>query len=77
MSGGSTDAVTNEVNGLTVDGNDPAQIAATILRLFRDAALRQHLIANGTAVAQRSGWDHKVSQFLKFCDRIAAPGKPA
>jgi len=71
MSGGSTDAVTNELNGLTVDGNDPAQIATAILRLFNDAALRQRLIANGTQVAHRSGWDHKVSQFLQFCDRIA------
>jgi phosphatidylinositol alpha-1,6-mannosyltransferase len=71
LSGGSTDAVTNEINGLTVDGNDPAQIAAAILRLFGDAELRQRLIASGLEVAQRSGWDQKVSQFLQFCDRIA------
>jgi phosphatidyl-myo-inositol dimannoside synthase len=71
VSGGSTDAVTNELNGLTVDGNDSAQIAAAILRLFGDAELRQRLINNGLEVAQRSGWDHKVTQFLQFCDRIA------
>ncbi len=72
LSGGSTDAVTNEINGLTVDGNDHAQIAAAIMRLFGDTELRQRLIANGLEVAQRSGWDQKVSQFLQFCDRIAA-----
>jgi hypothetical protein len=33
--------------------------------------LRQRLINNGLEVAQRSGWDHKVTQFLQFCDRIA------
>jgi phosphatidylinositol alpha-1,6-mannosyltransferase len=71
VSGGSTDAVTNEINGLTVDGNDPAQIAAAILRVFRDVALRQRLIANGLEVARRSGWNHKVTQFLEFCDRVA------
>jgi phosphatidylinositol alpha-1,6-mannosyltransferase len=71
VSGGSTDAVTNELNGLTVDGNDSTQIAAAILRVFRDADLRQRLIASGLEVAQRSGWDHKVTQFLQFCDRIA------
>lgn len=71
ISGGSTDAVTNEINGLTVDGNDPAQIAAAILRLLGDTELRERLIANGLQVAQRSGWDHKVSQFLQFCDRVA------
>jgi phosphatidylinositol alpha-1,6-mannosyltransferase len=77
MSGGSTDAVTHEINGLTVDGNEPAQITAAILRMFGDADLRQRLIANGTQVAQRSGWDHKVSQFLQFCDRIALERTPA
>jgi phosphatidylinositol alpha-1,6-mannosyltransferase len=71
MSGGSTDAVTNELNGLTVDGSDTAQIAATILRLFGDDALRRRLIDGGKQVAERSGWDHKVQQFLQFCDRIA------
>jgi phosphatidylinositol alpha-1,6-mannosyltransferase len=75
VSGGSTDAVTNELNGLTVDGNDTTQIAAAILRVFRDAELRQRLIANGLEVARRSGWDHKVAQFLQFCDRIAEGGR--
>lgn len=70
MSGGSTDAVTNEVNGLTVDGNDPAAIAAAILRLFSDPALREGLIARGMEVARRSGWEHKVRQFLQSCDRV-------
>jgi len=72
MSGGSTDAVTGGVNGLTVDGNDPAQIAAAILRLFEDTELRQRLTEHGMQVARQSGWQHKVSQFLQFCDRVIA-----
>lgn len=68
--GGSVDAVADGVNGLVVDGNEPPQIAAAILRLFQDDALRQRLIETGRAVAARSGWDSRVDQFLALCDRV-------
>jgi phosphatidylinositol alpha-1,6-mannosyltransferase len=68
--GGSVDAVTDGVNGLVVDGNQPPQIAAAILRLFQDETLRARLAATGSAVAARSGWDSRVDQFLDLCDRL-------
>ena len=68
--GGSVDAVTDQVNGLVVDGDDVAAIAAAIIRMFDDDALRNALRAGGTAVAARSGWDRRVAQFLGFCDRL-------
>ena len=68
--GGSVDAVTDGINGLVVDGNQPPQIAAAILRLFQDEPLRQRLIETGSAVAARSGWDSRVDQFLDLCDRL-------
>jgi phosphatidylinositol alpha-1,6-mannosyltransferase len=68
--GGSVDAVTHELNGLVTDGDDPAAIAAAIERLFLDEELRMRLIAGGTEVANRSGWDERVGQFLGFFDRL-------
>ncbi len=68
--GGSVDAVTDLVNGLVVDGDQTAQIAAAILRLFQDDALRERLVQTGNTVAARSGWDSRVGQFLALCDRL-------
>nr|WP_294501230.1 glycosyltransferase [uncultured Rhodopila sp.] len=68
--GGSVDAVTDHVNGLVVDGNDVAAIAAALTALFEDEALSKQLRAGGIAVAKASGWDRRVEQFLRFCDRL-------
>jgi len=69
--GGSVDAVTDQVNGLVVDGNDVAAITDAIIRIFTDDALRDRLRAGGAEIAQASGWDGRVDQFLRFCDRLA------
>ena len=69
--GGSVDAVTDGVNGLVVDGTDPAAIAAAILRLFGDDDLRTRLAEQGRAVAGAAGWDRRVAAFLEVCDRIS------
>ena len=71
--GGSIDAVTDGVNGLVVDGDQPSQISAAILRLFQDDPLRERLVQTGNEVAARSGWDSRVDQFLALCDRLV-PG---
>jgi phosphatidylinositol alpha-1,6-mannosyltransferase len=68
--GGSVDAVTDRVNGLVVDGDDTTAIAAAILRMFEDDGLRDSLRAGGADVARASGWDRRVEQFLRFCDRL-------
>lgn len=73
--GGSVDAVTDQLNGLVVDGDDSAAIAAAIIGLFQDDALRQRLRAGGIQVARGSGWDHRVEHFLRVCDRLTrTPG---
>ncbi len=66
--GGSVDAVTDGVNGLVVDGDDCNSIAAAVLRLFGDEALRQCLVRDGLAVSARSGWGDRVAAFLDVCD---------
>jgi phosphatidyl-myo-inositol dimannoside synthase len=68
--GGSVDAVTDQVNGLVVDGDDIASIAEAITRMFEDDGLRQKLRAGGAEIARTSGWDRRVEQFLSFCDRL-------
>jgi len=65
--GGSVDAVTDGVNGLLVDGADPAAIAAAVMRIFQDEALRQQLVRGGIEVAARSGWADRVERFLALC----------
>jgi phosphatidylinositol alpha-1,6-mannosyltransferase len=70
--GGSVDAVTDQVNGLVVDGDDTAAISAAIIRMFEDDGLRESLRAGGADVARASGWDQRVEQFLRFCDRLTA-----
>jgi phosphatidylinositol alpha-1,6-mannosyltransferase len=70
--GGSVDAVTDHVNGLVVDGDDIGSIAAAIIRMFEDDGLRESLRAAGVEVAQASGWDRRVEQFLRLCDQLTA-----
>ena len=70
--GGSVDAVTDRVNGLVVDGDDVNAIGQAIIRLFGDDALRESLRVGGAEVALASGWDRRVDQFLRFCDRLTA-----
>jgi phosphatidyl-myo-inositol dimannoside synthase len=74
--GGSVDAVTDQVNGLLVDGDDTAVIAAAIVRMFEDDALRDRLSIGGAEVAQASGWGRRVEQFLRFCDQLTSEKVP-
>jgi phosphatidylinositol alpha-1,6-mannosyltransferase len=66
--GGSVDAVTDEVNGLVVDGDSCDSIAGAVRRLFGDAALRERLVRQGLDVSARSGWDERVAAFLRVCE---------
>ena len=66
--GGSTDAVTDGVNGLVVDGHSVAAIADAMRRLVENEALRGTLARQGLQVAQAAGWEGKTSSFLKVCE---------
>jgi phosphatidylinositol alpha-1,6-mannosyltransferase len=65
--GGSTDAVVDGVNGLVVDGNSVDDTAAAMLKLHKDADLRNTLRRHGLAVAARAGWADKTRAFLSIC----------
>lgn len=65
--GGVVDAVTDGVNGLTVDGNDAGAIAHVINHLLQDRSLRDRLVQGGLAAAQRGDWKSRAAQFLALC----------
>lgn len=72
--GGSVDAVTDEINGLVIDGEDTNAIATAILRVFRDDALRESLREGGARIAHGAAWNRKVEQFLGVCDQLTRSG---
>ena len=65
--GGSPDAVSDGVNGLVVDGRDVAAIGTAMLRLRKDAGLREVLAARGLEVAAGADWRGKAGAFLEVC----------
>jgi phosphatidyl-myo-inositol dimannoside synthase len=70
--GGSIDAVSDQINGLVVDGGKTDDITSAIIRIFQDDTLREQLRQGGTRIARTSSWDQRVEQFLRFCDRLTA-----
>jgi phosphatidylinositol alpha-1,6-mannosyltransferase len=65
--GGSVDAVEHGVNGLVVDGHSVEAVAAAMLRLREDGALRDRLRQGGLARAAAADWSSKAEQFLQVC----------
>jgi len=62
--GGSIDAVRDGVNGVLVDGHSVDAIAAAMLALRRDPALRARLRAGGLEAAAAADWRNKARAFL-------------
>ena len=75
--GGAPDAVTDQVNGLTVDGNSADAIADAVSSLFTDKGLYERLSQGALAVARRSGWESRAADFLNLCGQLsgAAPAR--
>jgi phosphatidylinositol alpha-1,6-mannosyltransferase len=69
--GGAPDAVTDQVNGLTVDGNSITAIADAVCALFTDQNLYARLSQGGLAVARRSGWESRAADFLELCGQLS------
>jgi len=65
--GGTASAVHHGENGLLVNGHDEAEIAAAMLQLREDDALRARIAATGRVVAAQSGWQAKATTFMTAC----------
>ncbi len=57
------DVVTDEVDGLLADIEDPAALATGVERLIEEPLLRQQLIAQGSQRIQQFGWPAIASRY--------------
>jgi phosphatidylinositol alpha-1,6-mannosyltransferase len=67
--GGSRDAVQHGTNGLVVDGGSIDEIAAAMLTLRENTALREALRHGGLGTAAAANWRRKAGIFLRLCAR--------
>jgi len=71
-SGGVAEAVKDGETGLLVNPDDPADLAAALLRLKRDPALRRRLGQAGRAWAEEHDWSRLVPRYHAALEEIAA-----
>lgn len=69
--GGVPYLVQHEQTALLVSPDAPDQMAASILRLLRDAGLRRELVGNGLALAASCAWPAVKSQWLDLYAQLA------
>ena len=74
--GGVPEVVADGENGLLVDGDDAAAVAAGLIRLLTDAPLAARLAAAGLARAGAAGWDRAAARFLALCAGLGPGGGP-
>ncbi len=67
LAGGSPEAIADGTDGLLVDGNDPAAIAAALVRVLTNPALAARLSAGALAVSAGRGWADRARAFLALC----------
>ena len=65
--GGSTAAVCHGQNGLVVNGQSVAEIAAAMATLRSDTLLRAKLCKGGRAIAAAADWQGKAAMFVRLC----------
>jgi glycosyltransferase involved in cell wall biosynthesis len=70
--GGVVDAVRDGVNGLTVNGENIADIAHAVSQLLEDGALYRRLAEGGLEAARQSDWKNRAAAFLALCDSLDA-----
>jgi glycosyltransferase involved in cell wall biosynthesis len=58
--------------GLLVDPTDPEQIAAALVRVLTESALRPSLVARGLARAREFSWERTASEVLSVIEETAA-----
>ena len=69
--GAAGELVQDEVNGLLVDGADPAAIATALRRILTEPGLAERLAANGLEMARAAAWDIRARSFIELCERLA------
>ena len=70
-SGGVADEITDGVNGLLVDGNDPATIVAAVGRILQNSDFAARLAEAGMQTARRAAWPNRAAAFIALCERLS------
>ncbi len=68
--GGAVEAIIDGCNGVLVDGESQAQVAAALIRLLTDAPLYARLSAGACARAGANGWPSRAESYQKLCDAL-------
>lgn len=76
-SGGNTEIVRHEVDGLVVPVSDSTSLASAICRLLADSNLREKLATTGTHVHERFSVDLMASQWAELLRSVASAGSVA
>jgi glycosyltransferase involved in cell wall biosynthesis len=71
--GGIPTSISDNVDGLLIPPEDPAALAEAILRLARDPALRERLVANGYSTARRSTVEAFAASIAEEVAAVASP----
>jgi glycosyltransferase involved in cell wall biosynthesis len=72
---GLRDSVQHDRSGLLVPYGDAGALAAAILRVLTDPALRARLVVGGLEWSQRFGWDEVADDTLSLIEETLAPGE--
>lgn len=68
--GGAVDAIKHEETGLLIDSDEPSNIAAAVIRMLDDPALRQHLEKQGLENALANSWTTRAQEFNRLCQSL-------
>ena len=71
--GGVPAILTNETHGLLVDCNDPHATAAAVLRLLKEPALAERLIACARDACDRYRWTNVRARWVSLYRQLARP----
>lgn len=68
--GGAVDAIKHEETGLLIDSDEPSNIAAAVIRMLDDPALRQDLEKQGLENALANSWTTRALEFNRLCQSL-------
>lgn len=68
--GGVPEVVADGETGLLVDANDTPAVAAALILMLSDAALRERLRTAGLQAAAAASWSQRAVRFLALCDAL-------
>jgi glycosyltransferase involved in cell wall biosynthesis len=75
-SGGVAEYAVDGENALLVPPKDSAALAAAILRLVTDVALRERIAAAGLKTARTFTWERAAERYRAFMDSLPPPDEP-